>query len=54
MFQELINNQLVSVWSESMQGGRNENQDYTTAKELGKTHTILVVCDGMGGMAGGR
>lgn len=54
MSQELINNQLVSVWSESMQGGRNENQDYTTAKVLGKTHTVLVVCDGMGGMAGGR
>ena len=54
MVQKLIDNQLVSVYSESMQGGRDENQDYTTAKLLGEDHTVLVVCDGMGGMAGGR
>ena len=34
---------------------RKENQDaYAVCKETPSGHTICVVCDGMGGSAGGR
>lgn len=54
MVQELINNDQIQAFCESMQGGRCENQDYCTGKALDARHAVLVVCDGMGGAAGGR
>lgn len=42
----------ISGFVDSRQGGRNENQDSAGTKET-PLGTLVVVCDGMGGMQGG-
>jgi serine/threonine protein phosphatase PrpC len=42
----------ISGFVESRQGGRSENQDFAGAAET-PLGTLVVVCDGMGGMQGG-
>lgn len=42
----------ISGFVDSRQGGRNENQDSAGTKET-PLGTLIVVCDGMGGMQGG-
>jgi serine/threonine protein phosphatase PrpC len=42
-----------SIYIQSNAGGRHDNQDYYASKETGQG-LLVVVCDGMGGTAGGR